>query len=178
MSLGRVVRWWRPLRRSDGARTASTPLPHVCIVMYDYNRDMMIEEEIMNALAYGTVDNQPGSVAKLQQVSDFFKTSRWPAEYAKTTHRLHPGDARDLSWIADKTIHLVVTMPLYADIMTRTRKICIAVVGVNHAAGYTSFEGDRSFTTDGTARFKHPSQEAAEPSEDSKHWRGQHLMSS
>jgi hypothetical protein len=40
--------------------------------------------------------------------------------------------------------------------------ICIAIVGVNHATGYTSFEGDRSFSTDGTSRFKHPSQEAAE----------------
>ena len=40
--------------------------------------------------------------------------------------------------------------------------ICIAVVGVNHAPGYTSFEGTRSFPTDGTARYKHPSQEAAE----------------
>jgi hypothetical protein len=40
--------------------------------------------------------------------------------------------------------------------------ICIAVVGVNHAAGYTSFEGTRSFPTDGTARFRHPSQEAVE----------------
>ncbi len=40
--------------------------------------------------------------------------------------------------------------------------ICVAVVGVNHAEGYTSFEGDRSFATDGTARAKHPSQEAAE----------------
>jgi hypothetical protein len=40
--------------------------------------------------------------------------------------------------------------------------ICIAVVGVNHAVGYTSFEGTRSFPTDGTARFRHPSQEAAE----------------
>lgn len=40
--------------------------------------------------------------------------------------------------------------------------ICIAVVGVNHAASYTSFEGDRRFPTDGTARFRHPSQEALE----------------
>jgi hypothetical protein len=40
--------------------------------------------------------------------------------------------------------------------------ISIAVVGVNHAAGYTSFEGTRNFPTDGTARFKHPSQEATE----------------
>ena len=78
-----------------------------------YNLAMIQTEEIMNALAHGTVDNEPGSVAKLQQVSDFFKTSRWPAEYAKTTHRLHPGDARDLSWIADKSIHLIVTSPPY-----------------------------------------------------------------
>ena len=40
--------------------------------------------------------------------------------------------------------------------------ICIAVVGVNHAAGYTSLEGERSYPTDGTAKYKHPSQEAAE----------------
>jgi len=40
--------------------------------------------------------------------------------------------------------------------------ICIAVVGVNHTAAYTSFEGERSFSTDGTARAKHPIQEAPE----------------
>jgi hypothetical protein len=40
--------------------------------------------------------------------------------------------------------------------------ICIAVVGVNHAVGYTSFEGIRSFSTNGTSKFRHPSQEAAE----------------
>ena len=77
-----------------------------------YNLAMILEEEIMNALARGTVDNEPGSVAKLQQVADFFRTSRWPAEYARTTHALPPGDARDLSWIADKSVHLVVlTVP-------------------------------------------------------------------
>lgn len=40
--------------------------------------------------------------------------------------------------------------------------ICIAVVGVNHATGYTSFEGTRNFPTDGTSHFRHPSQEASE----------------
>lgn len=40
--------------------------------------------------------------------------------------------------------------------------ICIAVVGVNHAVGYTSFEGTRNFPTDGTSHFRHPSQEAVE----------------
>ena len=40
--------------------------------------------------------------------------------------------------------------------------ICLAIVGVNHAPGYLSFEGDRSFQTDGTSKFRHPSQEADE----------------
>ena len=40
--------------------------------------------------------------------------------------------------------------------------ICVAVVGVNHATSYTSFEGLRTFTTDGTGAYKHPSQEAAQ----------------
>ncbi len=74
---------------------------------------VILDEDIINALAYGTVDNEPGSVAKLQQVADFFKTSRWPAEYARTTHTLHPGDARDLFWVADKSVHLIVTSPPY-----------------------------------------------------------------
>lgn len=39
--------------------------------------------------------------------------------------------------------------------------ICIGVVGVNCASSYTSFEGERSFPTDGTTGFQHPIQEAA-----------------
>jgi site-specific DNA-methyltransferase (adenine-specific) len=70
-------------------------------------------EKIASALAYETVDNERGSVAKLQQVADFFRTSRWPAEYAKTTHILRPGDARNLTWLADNSVHLIVTSPPY-----------------------------------------------------------------
>ena len=39
--------------------------------------------------------------------------------------------------------------------------ICIAVVGVNHAASYTSPEGTRRYPTDGTTKAKHPAQEAS-----------------
>ncbi len=39
--------------------------------------------------------------------------------------------------------------------------ITVAFVGVNHAASYTSYEGDRSYATDG-GKEKHPVQEAAE----------------
>ncbi len=74
---------------------------------------MTEDEALISALAYETVDNEAGSVARLQQVSDFFQTSRWPSEYVKTTHCLRPGDARELTWIPDDSIHLVVTSPPY-----------------------------------------------------------------
>ncbi len=38
--------------------------------------------------------------------------------------------------------------------------ISIGIVGINHAAEYTSFEGAREFPTDGR-RYKHPAQEAS-----------------
>ncbi|MGH8223432.1 MAG: hypothetical protein ACREQZ_10720 [Woeseiaceae bacterium] len=40
--------------------------------------------------------------------------------------------------------------------------ITVAIVGINHAARYVSHEGNRSYATDGTAKYRHPVQEAAE----------------
>jgi hypothetical protein len=40
--------------------------------------------------------------------------------------------------------------------------ICLAIVGVNFAERYTSFEGERQWPTDGGHEHKHPIQEAAE----------------
>src|SRR5260370_5205411 len=42
-----------------------------------------------------------------------------------------------------------------------TNPICVAIVGVNHASDYTSFEGDRAFHTTGKDGYLHPIQEAA-----------------
>lgn len=39
--------------------------------------------------------------------------------------------------------------------------ICVGIVGVNFAEQYTSYEGERTFPTDGR-KYKHPIQEAAE----------------
>lgn len=39
--------------------------------------------------------------------------------------------------------------------------VCVGIVGINHASEYLSFEGERSFPTDGS-RYKHPIQEATE----------------
>ncbi|MFN0066759.1 MAG: hypothetical protein ACKVYV_03895 [Limisphaerales bacterium] len=44
---------------------------------------------------------------------------------------------------------------------TGGQPICIGLVGINHAASYTSFEGERAWPTDGR-KHKHPVQEAAE----------------
>ena len=38
--------------------------------------------------------------------------------------------------------------------------VCVGLVGINYAESYTSYEGDRSFSTDGSATYKHPAQEA------------------
>ncbi|HMO65513.1 MAG TPA: hypothetical protein PKE47_09900, partial [Verrucomicrobiota bacterium] len=37
----------------------------------------------------------------------------WPPPFSRTTHRLRLGDARDLSWLPDASVHLVVTSPPY-----------------------------------------------------------------
>lgn len=42
-----------------------------------------------------------------------------------------------------------------------SQPICVGIVGVNHAAHTTGYEGDRAYKTDGT-KHKHPAQEAAE----------------
>jgi hypothetical protein len=39
--------------------------------------------------------------------------------------------------------------------------ICVGVVGINHAAEYTSYERRRAWPTDGSASYRHPVQEAS-----------------
>jgi hypothetical protein len=40
--------------------------------------------------------------------------------------------------------------------------ICVGIVGINHAASYTSYEGKRAWPTDGTSHYRHPIQEASD----------------
>src|SRR5438132_1938344 len=58
-------------------------------------------------------DNEPGSVAALLKANRLLRQRRWPAPYDRTRHEMILGDARDLSFIADEAIHLVVTSPPY-----------------------------------------------------------------
>ena len=58
-------------------------------------------------------DAEPGALNIYREANEHFRTVPWPAPFNKTAHRLHQGDARDLSWIPDSSVHLVVTSPPY-----------------------------------------------------------------
>lgn len=58
-------------------------------------------------------DNAPGALAALRAANLYYRNTTWPKPFDATEHRLHLGDARDLSWIPDKSVHLIVTSPPY-----------------------------------------------------------------
>jgi DNA modification methylase len=58
-------------------------------------------------------DNTPEGLAALLKANQEYRRKSWPAPFDSTTHRLHLGDARDLSWIDDESVQLVVTSPPY-----------------------------------------------------------------
>jgi DNA modification methylase len=59
------------------------------------------------------VDNTSAALAALQSANLHYRNAMWPAPYDSTVHRLRNGDARDLSWIPDNSVHLIVTSPPY-----------------------------------------------------------------
>ncbi len=58
-------------------------------------------------------DNAAGAVDRMLQANGILRNLPWPAPFDRTSHRLHLGDARDLSWQASESVHLVVTSPPY-----------------------------------------------------------------
>jgi site-specific DNA-methyltransferase (adenine-specific) len=58
-------------------------------------------------------DNAPGAVDHMLRANGILRNLPWPPPFDSTTHRLHVGDARDLSWQPDESVHLVVTSPPY-----------------------------------------------------------------
>jgi modification methylase len=58
-------------------------------------------------------DNERGAIDKLLAANAFYRSHPWPRPFNSTEHTLHLGDARDLSWIDDGSIHLIVTSPPY-----------------------------------------------------------------
>jgi site-specific DNA-methyltransferase (adenine-specific) len=64
-------------------------------------------------LNFARADNERGAIKELQRLNEWYRNHPWPIEHSRTTHLLHRGDARDLSWIGDESVHLIVTSPPY-----------------------------------------------------------------
>jgi site-specific DNA-methyltransferase (adenine-specific) len=58
-------------------------------------------------------DNAKGAVEKLRELNQGLRKSVWPYPFNRTMHVLRKSDARDLSWIPNESVHLVVTSPPY-----------------------------------------------------------------
>ncbi len=71
------------------------------------------EVQSLAPLALPVTDNTSAGLAALRGANRTYRTRPWPAPFDITTHRLHLGDARDLRWVPDRSVHLVVTSPPY-----------------------------------------------------------------
>lgn len=58
-------------------------------------------------------DNTSEALKLLQDANELLRQMPWPEPFDRTEHRLLKGDARDLSFIPDASVHLVVTSPPY-----------------------------------------------------------------
>src|SRR4051812_23988263 len=73
----------------------------------------MLDDCEMARLTLPDADNTPEGLAALLEANRRFRSRPWPKPFEATTHRLHRGDARDLSWVPTQSAHLVVTSPPY-----------------------------------------------------------------
>jgi len=60
-------------------------------------------------------DNEAGAIEKLQELNEFYRRNRWPAEFANTSHKLANRDSRNVSFLPNESVHLVVTSPPVLD---------------------------------------------------------------
>lgn len=58
-------------------------------------------------------DNVPGAVESMLRTNRLMRGLPWPEPYNSTRHILNCGDSRNLAWIPDESVHLVVTSPPY-----------------------------------------------------------------
>jgi site-specific DNA-methyltransferase (adenine-specific) len=62
---------------------------------------------------YEIIDNKRGAIDELLELNRAYRSRKWPAPFNATHHDLVLGDARDLSMIPNKSVHLIVTSPPY-----------------------------------------------------------------
>jgi len=70
-------------------------------------------EEVVTRNGNNAPDNTPEGLRALLRANERYRATPWPHPFNRTVHRLRIGDARDLSWIADQSAHLIITSPPY-----------------------------------------------------------------
>lgn len=58
-------------------------------------------------------DNSPGSLKLLQAANEIYRQTLWPVPFRSTRHDLRLSDARELNWLPNDSIDLIVTSPPY-----------------------------------------------------------------
>jgi hypothetical protein len=97
-------------------------------------------------------DNSSEALQQLLAENVRLRTEQWPARYCRTTHKLHLGDARELSWIADSSVHLIVTSPPYWNLKDYNEHTgCPAGVFAASSATF-AFQGERTKAAIGLRR--------------------------
>ncbi|MEY9726277.1 DNA-methyltransferase [Bradyrhizobium yuanmingense] len=65
------------------------------------------------AISLPEADNTSQALKVYRAANERFRQIAWPEPYNQTTHHVGLGDARNLSRLPDKSVHLVVTSPPY-----------------------------------------------------------------
>src|SRR5437764_12700280 len=58
-------------------------------------------------------DNISGAPHRLLEANRFWRKEFWPLPFNSTSHIIKPGDARDLGFLKNNSVHLIVTSPPY-----------------------------------------------------------------
>src|SRR5687768_5539365 len=58
-------------------------------------------------------DSDPNALRTLLEANRELRHTEWPEPYNHTSHTVRIGDSRDLSFLGDVSVHLVVTSPPY-----------------------------------------------------------------
>lgn len=86
------------------------PLTEQAVVEQLSAFDSTLEEA---PIAFPDEDNTPAGLEALRSANAIYRQRPWPEPFNETKHQLHLGDARDLSWIPNESVDLVVTSPPY-----------------------------------------------------------------
>jgi site-specific DNA-methyltransferase (adenine-specific) len=84
-------------------KRTTTPVSKNSNVVQLWNEDVELPQ----------ADNSSEALKIYQAANAHYRKVAWPAPFDKTTHDLRLGDARNLQWIPDASVHLVVTSPPY-----------------------------------------------------------------